>query len=158
MPKGVAKQYAHLAEEIADEGGQTESGPWRIGYIVEPAEGWYASEGDDTRFREPAGDETHHIEVVPFEADSGRVVPDVPIRVEILDGDGQVVDANDLDFFYGEAFHYGNNFAVPEQGEYTLRVTLEPPRFLRHGEQDEDPALTEGAEVEFTDVQLESSG
>lgn len=155
VPEGVAAQYAQLAEEIASEGGETESGPWRIGYIVEPAEPWHERDGDGYSFREPADDETHHIEIIPFEAETGRVVPDVPIRVEIVDADGEVVDARDLNFYYAEFFHYANNFAVPEAGDYTLRATLEAPEFPRHGEEGDEPALAEGAQVEFTDVQLE---
>lgn len=155
VPAGVAAQYTQLAEEIAAEGGETESGPWRIGYIVEPAEPWYVPEGGDYRFREPAAGETHHIEIIPFEAATGRVVPEVPIRLEIVDGNGQVVDAKALNFYYAEFFHYANNFSVPEAGSYTLRATLEAPPFLRHGAQGADPALTEGAEVEFPNVQLD---
>ena len=44
VPEGVAAQYSVLEEEIAEEGGAVESGPWRIAYIQEPAEGWFRSE------------------------------------------------------------------------------------------------------------------
>lgn len=158
VPEGVAAQYAQLAEEIAAEGGETTSGPWRIGYIVEPAEPWYVPTGGTYEFREPATGETHHIEIIPFEAATGRVVPEVPIRLEVVAGDGQVVDAKDLSFYYAEFFHYANNFSVPEAGSYALRVSLQAPPFLRHGEAGEDPALAEGAQVEFAGVQLEPEG
>ena len=44
VPEGVAAQYSVLEEEIAAEGGAVESGPWRIAYIKEPAEGWFRTE------------------------------------------------------------------------------------------------------------------
>lgn len=152
VPEGVADQYATLEAEIAAEGGETTSGPWRVAYIVEPAEPWFEA---DSTFRAPADDETYHIEIIPIEAETGRVVPDVPIRLEVVDADGTVVDARDLNFYYAEFFHYANNFAVPDAGTYTLRATLDAPGFLRHGEEGETPALAEGAAVEFTDVELE---
>lgn len=88
VPAGVAAQYATVNREIKDEGGETTSGEWRIGYIVEPAEPWFENNGGTFTFRDPAAGETHHIEIVPFEAASGRIVPDVPISLEVLDGTG----------------------------------------------------------------------
>ncbi|MQA17125.1 MAG: hypothetical protein GEV09_24230 [Pseudonocardiaceae bacterium] len=155
VPPGVAAQYTQLAREIKENGGQTESGPWRIGYIVEPAEPWFESVDGEYRFRQPAPGETHHIEIIPFEKSTGRVVPEVPIRVEVVGADGQVVDARDLNFYYSTFFHYATNFAVPDPGRYTLRVTLGPPQFLRHGEQAQGPALPDGTRVEFTNVALD---
>lgn len=154
VPEGVAAQYRQLAKEIKAKGGEKTSGPWRVGYVVEPAESWFVAAEGDYRLRAPAPGETHHIEIIPVEASTGRIVPDVPIRLEVVGPDGKVVDAKDLDFYYSEFFHYAGNFSVPQPGSYTLRATLEPPRFLRHGEQAEEPALAEGARVEFTGVQL----
>ncbi|HEX2298645.1 MAG TPA: iron transporter [Pseudonocardiaceae bacterium] len=154
VPQGVATQYATLEKEIAERGGETTSGPWRIGYIVEAAEPWFEPGGNGYQFREPAAGETHHIEIIPFEASTGRVVPNVPIRLEIVDAGGQVVDAKDLNFYYSTFFHYANNFSVPQPGQYTLRATLQPPQLMRHGEQADGPALPDGATVEFPNVQL----
>lgn len=64
------------------------------------------------------------------------------------------MDESELDFFYAEFFHYAQNFSVPDEGEYTLKATIEPPTFLRHGEQPLGPALADGAEVEFEGVEL----
>ncbi|MQA88162.1 MAG: hypothetical protein GEV03_26965 [Streptosporangiales bacterium] len=155
VPDGVAAQYATLEEEIRAEGGETRSGEWRIAYIVEPAEPWFEPRDGRQSFREPAEGETHHIEIIPFEAETGRVVPSVPIRLEVVDSAGKVVDAKSLNLYYAEFFHYANNFAVPEAGTYTLRATLESPTFLRHGEKEEGPTLAEGTTVTFDGVELE---
>ena len=153
VPDGVAEQYATLAAEIEERGGEVESGPWTVGYIVEGAEPWF--EGPEkASFREPDAEATHHIEVIPRETATGRIVPDVPVTVEILDADGKVVDSGELNFLHSTFFHYANNFEVPEEGAYTLRATLGAPTFLRHGEKGERPALAEGTTVEFEDVEL----
>lgn len=154
VPPGVAQQYAQVNDEIRQEGGETTVGEWRIAYIVEPAEAWHEVANGNRSFREPAPGETHHIEIVPFEAAGGRIVPDVPISLEVVDGAGQVIDAKPLTFYHAEFFHYANNFAVPANGRYTLRARVDAPSFPRHGERDEQPALADGAVAEFRDVEL----
>jgi hypothetical protein len=58
-------------------------------------------------------------------------------------------------FYYAEFFYYAENFSIAHAGEYTLRATIEPPPFRRHGEEQEDPPLAERATVEFDGVRLE---
>lgn len=168
-PAGVAHQHTVLEAEIKAKGGETRAGDYRVGYIVEAAEPWFHAEhaehaeraehgehGGDGKLvhREPAKGETHHIEIVPMEAKTGRIVPDVPIRLEVLDGKGKVVQAQKLNFYYAEFFHYANNFSIPKAGTYTLRATLERPTFLRHGASGDRPPLGEKATATFRNVTL----
>ncbi|MEF3120185.1 iron transporter [Kocuria flava] len=155
IPQGVVTQYTVLNEEVEAEGGRTTSGDWEVAYIVEPAEAWFETTGGEPTRREPAAGETHHLEIIPIDAATGRIVPDVPIRLEVLDENGEVVDEQELMFFHAEFFHYANNFSVPEAGEYTLRATLQPPQSPRHGESLEELTLLEPATVTFDNVRLE---
>ena len=157
VPAGVEEQYTVLAEEVAERGGRTTSGDWDIAYIVEAAEPWFEVHHGGEKFREPTADETHHIEIIPTEKATGRIVPDVPITVQVVDADGNVVDEQTLNFYHSTFYHYANNFSVPEEGTYTLRATLGVPPFMRHGEEGEQPALSEGAELTFENVELTSS-
>lgn len=154
VPAGVAEQYSVLAEEVAERGGQAETGEWTVSYIVEAAEPWHEAHDGETHFREPTAQETHHIEIIPTETATGRIVPDVPITLQVLDAEGKVVDEKQLQFLHSTFFHYANNFRIPEEGRYSLRVTLEPPTFFRHGEAGEEPPLAEPATVTFEDVEL----
>ena len=54
-----------------------------------------------------------------------------------------------------EFFHYAENFSIPDDGEYTLRATVRTPRFRRHGDESEGPALMEDAQVEFKNVRID---
>jgi hypothetical protein len=156
VPDGVAAQYRQIAEEVRAEGGEQRVGPWRIAYIVEPAEGWFERAGDgQLRWRAPAAGETHHIEILPIEASTGRLVPGVPITLEVLDARGEQVARDRLPMYYAEFFHYANNFAIPRDGAYTLRATIGAPDLRRHGEQADGPPLAEGATVTFDGVRLE---
>jgi Fe2+ transport protein len=155
VPSGVAEEYATMAEEIEDAGGVEIRGGWRVGYIVEAAEPWFESHHGGQHFRAPRAGETHHIEILPFEESTGRLVPDTPVRLEIVDAAGQVVQDRELEFLYGEFFHYATNFRVPEAGTYTLRATIGAPTFSRHGEHGDTPAMSEGTTVAFEGVELE---
>lgn len=116
VPAGVAEQYRTIEEEVREEGGETRSGPWRIAYIVEPAEGWFERRGGRFEWRPPVRGETNHIEILPIEAETGRIVPDVTVVLEVLDADGDRVARKPLSFHYAEFFHYAENFALPGQG------------------------------------------
>lgn len=158
VPAGVREQYEVLADELAEKGRTVESGEWTVNLITEAAEPWFeAHAGHDPRFRAPQAGETHHIEIIPTETSTGRIVPDVPITLELIDSNGTVVQEMPLEFYYSTFYHYANNFTVPEAGTYTLRATLGVPAFNRHGEESETPALSEGATVDFTDIQLTTS-
>jgi hypothetical protein len=155
VPEGVAEQYGVLAEEVAENGQSVESGPWTVHLITEPAEPWHEVHSDGTsQFREPAAGETNHIEIIPVETATGRIVPDVPITLEVIDAEGNLTEKLDLNFYYSTFFHYANNFSIPEPGTYTLRASLGVPTFHRHGEADEQVPLSETTTTEFKNVEL----
>ena len=154
LPSGVVDQYATLDAEVDERGGKTSSGDWDVAYIVEAAEPWFDLHGGHTKFRQPTMTETHHIEIIPTEKASGRIIPEVPITLEVIDAAGKVVEKKKLNFYYSTFFHYANNFSIPADGQYTLRASLGAPTFLRHGEENERPALSEGATVTFEDVEI----
>jgi Fe2+ transport protein len=154
VPAGVEEQYATLADEVAERGGKTTQGDWTVSYIVEAAEPWFEKHGSTTSFREPRKGETHHIEIIPTETATGRIVPDVPITLAVIDSSGEVVEEQKLNFYYSTFFHYANNFHVPKAGAFTLRATLGAPAFNRHGDKAGGPALAKGVTAEFEDVEL----
>lgn len=152
VPAGVQEQYQVLADELAEKGKTVESGEWTVNLITEAAEPWFDEHG--THFRAPEAGETHHIEIIPVEASTGRIVPDVPITLEVVDAQDKVVQSMELNFYYSTFYHYANNFTVPEAGTYTVRATLGVPAFNRHGEESDTPPLVKGTTVEFKDVEL----
>ena len=155
VPAGVVEQYEVLAGEVAEKGRTVDAGAWKVHLITEAAEPWHEVHGEGhTEFREVKAGETDHIEIIPVDAASGRIVPDVPITLEVIDPDGTVVAEEGLDFYGSTFFHYADNFSISEPGTYTIKATLEAPPFSWHGEEDQAPALSEGAVVEFADVEL----
>ncbi len=158
--QGVTDSYAIAQEEIEAEGGEQKVGEYRVGYIVEPAEGWWDGDPAVLQWRGPSGGKTNHIEILPFEAESGLLVPAMQINLTILDASVEEIESKPLEFYRGEFYHYANNFSLPESGAYTLKAELNPPGFRRH-ETDESSGgkvFTEAVTVESEDVEINTEG
>lgn len=159
VPDGVVESYSVALEEIEEGGGEQEVGEYRVGYIVEAVEGWWAGEPEALEWGEPASGETNHIEILPFEAGTGLLVPEMDMELTVLDETGQEIESKPLEFYRGEFYHYAANLSLPESGSYTLRAELSPPEFLRQGsEGGEGKVFTEPVTVEFEDVQINPGG
>ena len=157
--QGIVDSYAVANAEIREEGGEKTVGEYRIGYIVEPAEGWWEGDPQNLQWREPSPDETHHLEILPFDRRTGLLIPEMEGRLYVIDENGEVVDEQPLRFYYAEFYHYANNFSIPRSGTYTLRAELQPPDFRRHGEESgEGRVFTEPVVVEFEGVRITSEG
>lgn len=153
--RGVVDSYTVAHEEIKEEGGEKTVGEYRVGYIVEPAEGWWQGDPADLQWREPAPGETNHIEILPYDAQTGLLIPYMDITLQVQNEAGEVVDEKPLNFYWSEFTHYANNFSLPESGTYTLRADLSQPEFLRHGtEEGEGKVFTASITVQFDDVQI----
>ena len=157
--QGVVDSYGVAQEEIDAEGGEQRIGEYRVGYIIEPAEGWWEGDPQNLAWREPAPGETNHIEILPFEVGSGLLVPEAEITLTVLDESGNEVDSKPLRFYRGEFYHYANNFSLPGSGAYTLRAEIAPPTFLRH-ETDEAQGrvFTDPVTAEFENVEIDTEG
>lgn len=155
----VVASYSVAQEEIEAEGGDKMVGDYRIGYIVEGAEGWWEGEADDLQWREPASGETNHIEILPYDSESELLIPYMDISLAVLDESGEEVDRQELNFYWSEFVHYADNFSIPEGDTYTLQAELNPPDFLRHGSKDgEGKVFTEPVTVEFENVEIDTEG
>ncbi len=157
--QGVIDSYGTAQAEIDAEGGEQEIGDYRVGYIAEPAEPWREGDPGNLTLREPAAGETNHIEILPFEARTGLLIPYMEGTLTVLDEAGEEVDSKPLQFYRGEFYHYANNFSLPQSGPYTLRAEMQPPAFLRHEtEVREGRVLTEPISVEFENVEIDTEG
>lgn len=154
---GVVASYSVAQEEIEEAGGEKAVGDYRVGYIVEGAEGWWEGEAQDLQWREPAAGETNHIEILPYDKATGLLIPYMDIDLTVLDGSGEEVARQNLNFYWSEFTHDANNFSLPESGTYTLRAELNPPDFMRHGsEEGEGKVFTEPVTVEFEGVEIDT--
>ncbi len=73
--QGVLASYEAAQSEIDEKAGEQEVGEYQVAYIVESGEGWWEGEPESLEWREPAAGETNHIEILPFEAKTGQMIP-----------------------------------------------------------------------------------
>lgn len=144
----------YMTDTVAHGGGQVEAGNYLIGYAVEEAEGMYEWNDGDLTWVEP-GDDNVHIEVAVRDRADGRFVPAVKVLVTVTAPDGTDVGTNEQPLLWHPMiYHYGRNWKVPTDGEYTLKVRVEPPTFMRHDETN-GRRFMQVEEATFTGVSIE---
>jgi hypothetical protein len=154
--QGMVDSYAVAHEEIEEEGGEEETGPYRVSYIVELVEGWREGDPEDPEWRDPSPEETHNLEILPFDRESGLLIPEMEGRLTVVEVAGEG-DNQPVRLYHAELYHYANNFSVPEDGTYTLKAELQPPDFNRHGDEDGGGGVfTEAVTVMFENVEITS--
>ena len=147
------RALTHMTGTVAHDGGEQPAGHYLIGYAVEEAEGMYEWTGEELVWREPGGSNLH-LEITVRDSGDGRFVPDVHVLATLVDPEGRNVGSHQQPLLWHPMiYHYGRNWNVPADGEYTLRVHVDPPTFMRH-DQVNGCRYTEPVEVEFTGVKV----
>lgn len=142
----------HMAENVAEDGGIKESGDYIVGYAVEEAEGMYAWAEGSLVWRDPET-ENLHLEVSVRDRSDGRFVPGLDVSATLTAPDGQKISPIELPMLWHPMiYHYGRNVEVPDDGQYTLRVHIDPPQFMRHDEVN-GRRFVEPVDVTFDGVQ-----
>ena len=124
----------HMANDVAEDGGMQAAGEYLVAYAVEEAEGMYEWQGSELVWREPDG-ENLHVEIAVCDAADGRFVPGLKVTGTLVDPDGNEVGSHEHPLLWHPMlYHYGRNWTVPADGDYTLHVRIDPPTFMRHDE------------------------
>jgi hypothetical protein len=126
--------YAEALEAMNRESGaqRQRAGDVEIAVVVENAEGMWMRHGDELRWENPR-DENAHVEVAVRDAVDGRFIPGLSVSVTLTAPDGREVGTYTQPFLWHPwLYHYGQNWIVPGEGEYRVRVKIAPPDFMRH--------------------------
>jgi uncharacterized protein involved in high-affinity Fe2+ transport len=141
-----------MAEEVADE---RRAGDYIVAYAVEKAEGMWQREGGELVWHEP-GDRNVHLEISVRDGADHRFVPGLDVELTVLTADGDEVGTEKLPFLWHPwLYHYGRNWKLPGDGEYTLRVRIAAPDFGRY-DQENGKRYADDVEVEFEGVEIET--
>ena len=132
--EAYGRALEHMVRHVAHDGGMTEAGHYVVGYAIEEAEGMYEWTGDGLEWRDPDA-ENVHLEVSVRDRGDGRFVPAVGVTATLAAPDGTEAGPFELPLLWHPMlYHYGRNVTVEADGEYTLRVRIDPPVFMRHDE------------------------
>lgn len=154
--QGIAMQRAldHMTQQEAH-GEEKRAGDYLVGYAVEQAEGMYMLRDGRLEWQEP-DNENAHVEVSARDASDGRFIPNLTVYATLIDGAGNEIGTHQQPFIWHPwLYHYGRNWQVPGDGEYTLRVRVEVPDFPRHDKVN-GRRFAQPVEVEFPGVKIET--
>ena len=149
------KALEHMANEEADTGNMKAAGNYMVAFAAEEAEGMYMMKNGSLEWQEPE-DENIHIEVTAFDAADGRFIPGLTVYATLIDSKGNQVGRHQQPFLWHPwLYHYGRNWKIPGDGEYTIKVEIEAPDFPRHDKKN-GKRFAEKVEVTFDNVKLET--
>lgn len=118
----------YMADEVADDGGETRAEDYVISYAVEEAEGMY-DWLDGELVRQNPEETNTHLEVAVRDASDGRLVPGARVTVTMIGPDGTEVGTEHHPLLWHPmVYHYGRNWKLPVDGEYVMRVHVDRPR------------------------------
>ena len=160
MARSQGEQYAkalrHMVNQVADDGGAEKgAGDYIVAYAIEDAEGLYALENGELTWQEPE-EANKHIEISVRDAADNRFIPGLNVHVSLIDSQNREVGGKRrLHFLWHPwLYHYGMNWKVPKSGDYTLRVQIQAPDFMRHDEKN-GRRYADDVEVTFENVTIE---
>ena len=148
------KSLRYMAEQVADGGGTQRAGDYIVGWAQERAEGmWHLHEGE-LRWHEPPAGDNCHLEIAVADGADERFIPYLDIRATVIAKDGTEIGPLEIPFVWHPGlYHYGRNLQVPGEGEYTLRVHIAAPTFMRH-DHENGKRYAEPVEAEFPGIHI----
>lgn len=145
--KEMTQEEAHGDQQTADD--------YIIGYAVEDAEGMYHPKDGNLVWHNPT-DENAHLEIVVQDARDKRFIPGLEVQATLIDESGREIGTHRQPFLWHPwLYHYGRNWKLPGDGEYTLRVRVEAPDFMRH-DKTNGKRYAKPVEVEFQGVRIKT--
>lgn len=106
-------------------------------YIVtvcaEEAEGMYHLEDGELTWEDPAEGLNAHLEIIIQDADDKRFIPQLDVVATLYSEDQEMEQEKQHPFLWHPyVFHYGANWKIPKEGNYSVEVKISAPRFHRH--------------------------
>ncbi len=154
--QGQAYQEAlkYMTTQVAH-GSKKPAGDYIVGYAVEEAEGLYHVRDGQLQWIEPT-DANAHIEVAVCDGADGRFIPSLTVYATLIQSNGKEIGTHQQPFLWHPTiYHYGRNWQVPGDGDYTLRIRIEPPTFSRH-DKTNGLRYSQPVEVEFSGVKIKT--
>jgi len=120
LPDGV---YVQRFRETMAMQGTASGGPYRVAFMYAAPHVFWQISGSETTETPRSG--AIHGMAVPWHPDTGQVVPETGLTLEIT-RDGDLVSEEVIYPMLSQrmGYHYGGNFPLDGDGEYTARITV----------------------------------
>jgi hypothetical protein len=127
----------------------TTAGDFQVSLIAKKATGLWKLKDSGLVWTDP-GSSNAHLEVAVRDAGDGRFVPGLNITLSLTAPDGTSVGKHKLPFVWHPWFyHYGLNWKVPGDGDYTAKAHIDAATFARH-DQSNGNRYADPVDVDFT--------
>ncbi len=151
----LGQALAEMANNVAQGGEEKAAGHYLVGYAIEKPEGMYHVQDGELEWQEPEG-KNIHIEISVRDGADGRFVPALDVELTVLDANGDEVGTHRQPFLWHPwLYHYGRNWHLPGDGEYTFRINIGMPDFPRHDKKN-GQRYTGPVQVEFRGVPIKT--
>lgn len=151
----LGRALTEMADNVAQGGEEKAAGHYVVGYAIEKPEGMYHVQDGELRWQEPEG-KNIHIEISVRDGADGRFVPALDVELTVLDANGNEVGTHRQPFLWHPwLYHYGRNWHLPGDGEYTFRINIGMPDFPRHDKKN-GQRYTGPVQVEFRGVPVKT--
>jgi len=138
-------------------GAQT-AGDYRFQLIASPARGWYEPKQGKLVWISPARKENQYLELILTSTIDQKPLPNAGIKVSIYDKNNKLRESKRMIMMWSVTdYHYGNNFTIPADGNYTVKVEITPPMFARL-HKNVGKKFFSSAKVTFRNVALKNEG
>ena len=105
--------------------GTGSSGPYRVGLMYSYAHRFWNVNGDSVQRTDIAEDDDVHLMASVWDAETGQVLPDTGLSLEITRGESLVSQEVIYPMLSQPmGFHYGANFGLDGDGEYTVTLDV----------------------------------
>jgi hypothetical protein len=114
--------------------GTADAGDFRFALLYSYPDRFWELVGRQTYRRSVEPDDSIHLMTLVWDPETGVVLPEVGLTAEIRDGDELVArEAVYAMLSQRLGFHYGDNFALPGDGDYTVHVSVGGLQIRRTG-------------------------
>jgi hypothetical protein len=143
-----------LLHALSGWGGERRIDEYWIGCAVERADGVWEWRSGELRWSEPDAGAVN-VQVMVRDASDGRFTPGVRVLVSMIAASGRELGTYEQPLIWHPMlYHYGRTWEAIDDGLYTLRVRVEPPRFARR-DRINGRRFREPVEVEFNNVRVD---
>jgi uncharacterized protein involved in high-affinity Fe2+ transport len=129
-------QIARALHDGEERGAETRRGDYKVAVLIQSVRGYWQMQHGTASYAaaDTSVGPAAHLDVSIRDAATGRLVPDMNVRVTILNSRGKEIDTYAMPFMWHPWLdHYGLNVPVPGTGRYTIRVRADAPAFRRFG-------------------------
>ncbi len=162
LAKNAGDAYSNTLKIMysqANDGRDTLTGDYFLAYAIEYSEGYWYSKASKFVYEnknEQSAKHNSHIEVVARDRQTGRFLHDLNVVATVKQPNGDSIGTHQEMFMWHPwLYHYGENWRVPNAGDYELHIHIDPPPYHRYGK-NLGNQFTQPIDMDFKNIMIKT--